>query len=74
MIDMNDPEVIDSLKYLAVSKEERIRIQTMPFDAKKNCFIPDHKEGFLPGEIQGTEGNMVVCKTPKGEVFISLSF
>jgi hypothetical protein len=70
MIDMNDPEVIESLKYLLVSKEERIRIQTMPFDAKKNCFIPDPKDSFVAGEITGTEGNMVICKNPKGEVNI----
>ena len=65
---MNDPEVIESLKYLLVPKEERIRVQAQPFDGKKNCFIPDHKEGFIPAEIQSTEGNMVTVKTMKGEV------
>jgi len=35
MIDMNDPEVIESLKYLLIPKEEKIRLQALPFDAKK---------------------------------------
>ena len=71
VVDMNDPEVIESLKYLLVPKEERIRVQAQPFDGKKNCFIVDHKEGFVPAEIQSTEGNMVTVKTSKGEVCLS---
>ena len=69
MISMDDPEVIDSLRYLLVPKEERIRMQARPFDGKKNCFIPDHHEGFVPAEMTGeTEGNMVSVKTSKGEI------
>ena len=69
VVDMNDPEVIESLKYLLVPKEERIRVQAQPFDGKKNCFVPDHKEGFLPAEIQSTEDDgSVVVRTSKGEV------
>jgi myosin heavy chain 6/7 len=69
VVDMNDPEVIESLKYLLVPKEERIRVQAQPFDGKKNCFVPDHKEGFLPAEVQSTEDDgTVVVRTSKGEV------
>ena len=67
-IDLNDPEVVDSLKYLLVSKEEKIKRQAQPFDAKKQCWIPDHKEGYLAAEIQSTKGEEVVVKTSKGEV------
>jgi myosin heavy chain 6/7 len=67
MISLDDPEVIESLKYLLVPKEERIRVQAQPFDGKKNCFVPDHKEGFVTAEITGKEGNLVVVKTAKGE-------
>ena len=67
MISLDDPEVIESLKYLLVPKEERIRVQAQPFDGKKNCFVPEHKEGFIPAEITGKEGNLIVVKTAKGE-------
>ena len=68
MIDMNDPEVVESLKYLMVPKEERIRLQAKPFDGKKSCWVPDHKEGFLAGEIQSTKGEEVTVKTSRGDV------
>jgi myosin heavy chain 6/7 len=67
-IDLNDPEVVESLKYLVVSKEERIKYSAMPFDAKKACWVPDHKEGFLAGEIESTNGDQVTVKTSNGEV------
>ncbi len=63
MIDMNDPEVIESLKYLAVSKEERIKLSALPFDAKKNCFIPHKTEGYLTSVIEKEEGDNVTVKT-----------
>ena len=48
MVDMQDPEVIESLKYLFVPKEEKMRTQARPFDGKKNCWIPHRTmEGFL---------------------------
>ena len=68
MISLDDPEVIESLKYLLVPKEERIRAQAQPFDGKKNCFVPEHKEGFIAAEITGKEGNLIVVKTSKGDV------
>ena len=68
MIDMNDPEVIESLKYLLVTKEEKIKMQAQPFDGKKNCWIPDHKEGFVAAEIQSTKGEEVTVKNGKGEL------
>ena len=67
MISLDDPEVIESLKYLLVPKEERIRVQAQPFDGKNNCFVPEHKEGFIAAEITGKEGNLVVVKTAKGD-------
>ena len=67
-IDLNDPEVIDSLKYLQVPKEMKIKMQSQPFDGKKNCWIPDHKEGYLAAEIQSKKGDDVTVKTSKGEV------
>lgn len=63
MVDMNDPEVIESLKYLLVPREEKIRTQARPYDSKKNFFAPDKKEGYLCAEIQSEKGDMVTCKT-----------
>ena len=68
MIDMNDPEIIESLKFLLIPKEEKIKMQAQPFDGKKQCWIPDHKEGFLAAEIQSTKDEEVTVKTSKGEV------
>ena len=68
MIDMSDPEVIESLKYLAIPKEERIRLQALPFDAKKNFFVPDKKEGYLTGVIDKEEGDNATITTSAGTV------
>jgi len=73
-VDINDPEVIESLKFLLVPKEERIQTQTRPFDAKKNCFVPDHKEGFIAAIIESLDEKKGTAKvkTPKGDVKIKL--
>ena len=67
-VDMNDPEIQESLKCLLISSAEKIKLQSQPFDAKKACWVADHKEGFIAGEIQSTKGEEVVVKTSKGEV------
>ena len=66
-IRMDDPEVIESLKYLQVPREDRIKAQSQPYDGKKNCWVPDHKEGYIAAEIQSTKGEEVVVKTAKNE-------
>lgn len=70
MVDLNDPEVIESLKYLLVPREEKIKTQSQPFDAKKNCWLEDHKEGFIFAEIDSSDEkkNEFTVKTLKGEV------
>lgn len=68
IVDVNDPEVQESLKFLLVTSAERIKLQAMPFDGKKQCWIPDHKEGFLTGEIISTKGEEVTVKNQKGDV------
>ena len=68
LVDMNDPEIIESLKFLLISREERMKLTSQPFDGKKSCWVPDHKEGFLAAEIKSTKGEEVTVKTSKGEV------
>ena len=63
MIDMNDPEVIESLKFLAIPKEERIRLSALPFDAKKNCFISHKTEGYVSSIIESEDGDNVTVRT-----------
>jgi hypothetical protein len=69
MVDMNDPEVIESLGFLIVPREERIKTNSRPFDAKKNVFAPDQKEGFVPAEIVSEDAKgMVTVKKANGDV------
>jgi len=55
-------------KYLALEKKELMEQQNVPFDGKKNTWIPDPKEGFLKAEIESTKGEEVTVVTDKGEV------
>ncbi|CAF0931345.1 unnamed protein product, partial [Brachionus calyciflorus] len=64
---LNDPEIVESLKYLLVSPEEKIKSQARPFDGKKNFWITDKTEGFLPCELESEKGDQVTVKTSKGE-------
>lgn len=66
--DPNDPELKESLKYLSLTTEERIKLQAQPFDGKKQCWVPDAKESFVAAEITSTKGEEVTVKTAKGDV------
>ena len=68
MIDMNDPEVIESLKYLLIPKEEKIRMQAQPFDSKKNFFVVDKEEGYIPAIIDKEDGDNVTLTNRNGKV------
>uniref|UniRef100_A0A0N5B084 Myosin motor domain-containing protein n=1 Tax=Syphacia muris TaxID=451379 RepID=A0A0N5B084_9BILA len=52
--------------YLAVSREERDKNATLPFDSKKNCWIPDPDDGFVAAEIQSASADKVTVITVKG--------
>ena len=68
--DPNDPEFQESLKYLALPAEEKLKLRSQPFDAKKACWVPDPKESFIAAEIESTKDDQVTVKTSKGEVYI----
>ncbi|XP_032452638.1 myosin heavy chain, muscle isoform X28 [Nasonia vitripennis] len=61
-------EDADPTPYLYVSLEQKRIDQTKPYDAKKACWIPDEKEGYLLGEIKATKGDIVSVGLPGGEV------
>ncbi|XP_042212128.1 myosin heavy chain, muscle-like isoform X1 [Homarus americanus] len=49
----------DPSEFLYISLEQKRLDQTKPYDSKKSCWVPDEKEGFSEGEIQGTKGDLV---------------
>jgi len=58
----------DPTEYLFVSMEMRRADQSKPYDAKKACWVPDEKEGFVIGELKGTKGDLTTVGLPSGEV------
>lgn len=68
--DPNDKELQESLKYLVLPTEEKLKLRSQPFDAKKACWIPDQKEVFVAGEVVETKGDQTVVKNSRGEVII----
>ena len=71
MIDMNDPEVIDSLKYLLIPREEKIRLAAMPYSSTKNFFVPCKEEGYECAEITKEDGDNITLMTRKNKVWLS---
>jgi hypothetical protein len=67
--DPNDPEFVEAMKYLAMPAEEKIKLRSQPFDAKKACWVPDPKESFIAAEIENVKDEQVTVKTCKGEVW-----
>jgi len=63
-ISPDDPDY----QYLAPNKKKLTEEQMMPFDGKKNCWIPDQKEGYIKAEIVSTKGDDVTVLTEKMEV------
>jgi len=60
----DDPD----FQFLAPNRKKLQEEQSLPFDGKKNCWIPDHKEGYLKAEIISTKGDEVTVVTEKLEV------
>ncbi|XP_037787098.1 myosin heavy chain, muscle-like [Penaeus monodon] len=57
----------DPSEFLYVSLEQKRIDQTKPYDAKKSCWVPDEKESYVLGEIQGTKGDLISVSIPGGE-------
>ncbi len=53
----SDPD----FKFLAVDKT-KVMSEAPPYDAKKDCWIPDVKDGYIRAEIVSTKGDDVVVK------------
>jgi len=63
-ISPDDPDY----QYLAPNKKKLQEEQNQAFDGKKNCWIPDQKEGYVKAEIISTKGDDVTVLTEKLEV------
>lgn len=63
----------DPSQYLFVSLEQKRIDQSKPYDAKKSCWVPDEKEGYVLGEIRATKGDLISVAVPGGEVKFSFS-
>ena len=60
-----DAEERDPTPFLRPSLEMQRADQNTPFDGKKSCWVPDDKEGFVPGEIKSTKGDQVTVSVEK---------
>ncbi|CAL4161984.1 unnamed protein product [Meganyctiphanes norvegica] len=49
----------DPSEFLFVSREDKMKDMAKPYDAKKDCWVPDADEGFKLGEIAKEEGDFV---------------
>lgn len=64
----------DPTPYLFVSLEQKRIDQSKPYDAKKACWVPDEKDGYVLGEIKGTKGDIVSVTIGTEVTIILLSF
>ena len=62
MFNSEDKEILESMKYLLVPQADKIRFQSLPYDAKKNFWLPNEKLGFIACEIQSEKGDDVTVK------------
>ncbi|OWA54357.1 Myosin heavy chain, muscle [Hypsibius exemplaris] len=62
-----DAEERDPTPFLRPSLEMQRQDQSQPFDGKKSCWVPDEKEGFVPGEIKSTKGEQVTVSLKDGD-------
>ena len=58
------------LAYLALDPKEKMEMINRPFDGKKNCWIPDPKEGYVAAEIESTKGDDVTVLTESMQVMV----
>ena len=55
--------------YLRKPEKERLEAQTMPFDAKSACYVPDKEELYLKAKVLKRDGaNVTVELIEKKEV------
>ena len=49
----------DPSEYLYVSLALKAESASKPYDAKKTCWVPCAKDGYVQGEIRGAKGDQL---------------
>ena len=65
-----DPPLKESMMYLEVTQEQKMKDQAITFDPKKNVWVAtakDDSDGYTVAEIKGANGDMVTVEV-KGVV------
>ncbi|CAI5772897.1 myosinmyosin-15 [Podarcis lilfordi] len=65
MMDMS--EFGEAAPFLRKSDKELMVLQTVAFEGKKKCWIPDEKKAYLEAEIKETGGGKVTVETADGK-------
>ena len=65
----DDPDFL----YLGVDRKKVIQ-EAPAYDGKKNCWIPDVKDGYLAAEIESTKGDVVTVMTTEKRMVSSSRF
>lgn len=58
----------DPSPWIYISMEQKRKDQTKPYDGKKMVWVVDEKDGFLPGLIKETKGEMCTVAIEGQEV------
>jgi len=53
-------------QYLRLTREQMLQEQSVPYDMKIDCWVPDPEEGYVHAKITATKGDQVVVQTTKG--------
>ncbi|KAM6319736.1 myosin-15 [Podargus strigoides] len=64
MMDMS--EFGEAAPFLRKSEKELMMAQTVAFDGKKKCWVPDDKKAYVEAEITETSGGKVTVETTDG--------
>ncbi|XP_009072240.1 PREDICTED: myosin-7B-like, partial [Acanthisitta chloris] len=64
MVDMS--EFGEAAPFLRKSENELMKAQTVAFEGKKRCWVPDDKLAYVEGEITETSGGKVTVQTEDG--------
>ncbi|XP_078245982.1 myosin-15 isoform X2 [Pogona vitticeps] len=64
MMDMS--EFGEAAPFLRKSEKEIMMLQTVAFDGKKKCWIPDEKQAYIEAEVKESAGGKVTVETTDG--------
>ncbi|VDM96192.1 unnamed protein product [Thelazia callipaeda] len=62
----NDP----GWQYLRLNRERMTKEQSMPFDSKKDVWIPDKEEGYVAAQIISTKGDLITVSVAGKEIVV----